>query len=198
MFCPQCGNNQSDDLKFCKTCGTNLNNVRQVVTLRDVPEDFNWSKTWVAEMFLSEAERKVRAQENERRLGITPEIKRFNEIKAGVITSSVGVALMIFLYFLMQGIITGGKVTFEEASILSKIWIAGVIPFFVGMGLMINGTYVSKKLIEATREQYRPELNPQERESPALSSADTSEFIPANLSVTEGTTRHLSQSEREK
>ena len=198
MFCPQCGLNQTDDLKFCKTCGANLQAVRQVVAGRDPADDFNWSKTWVAEMFMSEGERKRRTQELERLQGITPEMKRFTEIKAGVITSSVGVALMIFLYFLMQGIIMGGKVPFETASILSKIWIAGVIPFFVGMGLMINGTFVSKRLIEATREQSRSGLAPQDRETPALPSTDTSEFIPTNLSVTEGTTRHLSPSERQK
>src|SRR3954467_15028745 len=151
MFCPQCGLNQTDDLKFCKTCGVNLQAVRQVVAARDPADDFNWSKTWVAEMFMSEGERKRRTRELERQQGITPEMKRFTEIKAGVITSSVGVALMIFLYFLMQGIIMGGRVSFDEASILSKIWVAGVIPFFVGMGLLINGTFVSKRLIEATR-----------------------------------------------
>ena len=48
MFCPQCGSNQSDDIKFCKTCGGNLSAVRQAVAMRDVPEKFDWSKTWVA------------------------------------------------------------------------------------------------------------------------------------------------------
>jgi uncharacterized membrane protein YvbJ len=27
MFCPQCGANQSDDLKFCNLCGANLQAV---------------------------------------------------------------------------------------------------------------------------------------------------------------------------
>ena len=35
----------------------------------------------------------------ERRMGITPEVKRYNEIKAGVIVSSIGVGLAIFLLF---------------------------------------------------------------------------------------------------
>jgi len=60
MFCPQCGSSQSDDLKFCKTCGANLQAVRLAVAARAPGEKFDWGKTWVAEMFLSESERKKR------------------------------------------------------------------------------------------------------------------------------------------
>ena len=35
MFCPQCGSNQSDDLKFCKACGANLQAVRLAVAARE-------------------------------------------------------------------------------------------------------------------------------------------------------------------
>src|SRR5919107_232196 len=100
MFCPQCGQKQSEELKFCNLCGANLYAVRQVVAMREGEEKFDWSKTWVAEMFLSEAERKRRNAELERERGITPELKRYNEIKAGVIISSIGFAVTVFLYFL--------------------------------------------------------------------------------------------------
>ena len=58
MFCPQCGSTQNDELKFCKSCGVNLDAVRQAAAMRDPSEKFDWSRTWVAEMFLSESERK--------------------------------------------------------------------------------------------------------------------------------------------
>src|SRR3982074_23305 len=103
MYCPQCGSTQNDDLKFCKSCGANLEAVRQVAALRNADEKFDWSRTWVAEMFFSQSERRRRNEQIERERGITPEMKRYTEIKAGVITSSVGVALMAFLYVLMQG-----------------------------------------------------------------------------------------------
>jgi len=38
MFCPQCGIRQSEELKFCKSCGANLYAVRQVVTTRETGE----------------------------------------------------------------------------------------------------------------------------------------------------------------
>src|SRR5215210_3258621 len=109
MFCPQCGSQQSDELKFCKLCGANLFAVRQVVSTRATDEKFDWSKTWVAEMMLSEAERKKRQADFEQKRGLTPEIKRYNEIKAGVIVSSVGVGVMLFLYVIGMAIFRGGQ-----------------------------------------------------------------------------------------
>ena len=198
MFCPRCGSNQNDDLKFCKTCGANLHAVRQAVDVRESEEKFDWGKTWVAEMFLSEQERKRRKEEFNRQLGMTPEVRRYNEIKAGVITSSVGLALAIFLYVFMQGIILGGKIPQDTAEILSRVWIAGVIPLFVGIALMINGLVVSKKLVEVLKqsEQKGPNILESANEPKSLRPADTNEFIPANFSVTEETTQHLRSSGR--
>ena len=128
MFCPRCGTNQSEELRFCKSCGANLSAVRQAVDTRDGAEKFDWSRTWVAEMFLSAEEQRRRKELLERERGITPEVKRINEIKAGVITSSVGIGVMIVLAVLMEGIVLGGKVPHDTAEILSRLWVAGVIP----------------------------------------------------------------------
>ena len=193
MFCPQCGANQSEELKFCKTCGANLQAVRQAVAVREPGDKFDWSKTWVADMFLSEGERRRRAEELERLRGVTPEVKRYNEIKGGVITASVGLGLMLFLYIFMQAIILGGKVSYDTALILGRIWAAGLIPLFVGLGLLVNGIFVSKKQVEAATRgrQSSPDALPKGAEPQALPSADTTGFVPAGFSVTEGTTRHL-------
>lgn len=194
MFCPQCGSNQSNEVKFCKQCGANLQAVRQVVATRETNEKFDWSKTWVAEMFLSEGERKRREEALDHQRGITPEVKRYNEIKAGVITSCVGVGVMIVLYVLMQGIILGGKIPQGAAEIISRVWIAGVIPLLVGLGLLINGVFVSKRQAEAARRNLPIRSSPFEigAEPHSLRSADTAGLIPSDISVTEETTRHLS------
>jgi hypothetical protein len=196
MFCPNCGTTESEEMKFCKTCGANLYAVRQAVATRDAEEKFDWSKTWVAEMFLSESERKRRNHELERRRGITPEVKRYNEIKAGVITGSVGLALMIFLSIISEGIILSGQNPPGDAEIIRRIWAVGFIPLLVGLALIINGLFVSRKLVklaERERESQRVtdalEAGAEQR---ALRSADTNEFLPPDFSVTEGTTKHLS------
>ena len=196
MFCPQCGSSQREDLKFCKACGVNLHAVMQVVTAKEPEEKFDWSKTWVQEMFLSADEKKRRKAEIEQQSGITPEVKRYNEIKAGIIVSSVGIAIAIFLFVFMGGLVASGKVSHEAAEILSRLWVAGVIPLSVGLALITNGVVVSKKLVEAARRgsQMGQESFEELADPPSLRSADTSEFPHSPFSVTEQTTKHLSRS----
>ena len=193
MFCPRCGANQTEDLKFCKICGVNLHAVREIVESKEPGKKFDWSETWVAEMFLSADAQKRRKWELERARGVTPEVKRYNEIKAGVITGSLGLALMLVLAVLMQGLISGGKFPDDTTEVLSRLWIAGVIPLFVGIALIINGLFVSKKIVEA---QNREMLLGRDPNPNLLNPQNTAEFVPRNLSVTEETTRHLRESGR--
>ena len=211
MWCPRCGSSQRDyaawpnwwrtqdvleELTFCKECGANLYAVRQVV---DKPEKSTKSLTgtrpgWLR--WLQSSEEAVRRQQTlEIARGLTPEVKRYNEIKAGVITGSVGVALMIFLYVFMPGIIIGGKVPNDTAEILSRIWVAGVIPVFVGLALIFNGVFISKKALASSKRAPNSTSELTGDKTPALRSANTAEFLPANFSVTENTTRHLNQKE---
>jgi hypothetical protein len=192
MFCPQCGNKQSDELKFCNLCGANLYAVRQVVSTRATDEKSDWNKTWLAEM-LSEAERNKRQADFEQLHGLTPEIKRYNEIKGGVITAFVGVGVMLFLAVLGPAIANSGQNPPGDAEIIRNIWVAGVIPLLVGLALIFNGLVVSRKLVELQKRArgVEPDSLPGGAAQPALKSADTSEFIPTGFSVTEGTTKHL-------
>lgn len=192
MFCPRCGSTQDEEMRFCKVCGANLFAVRQALDSKQTDQKFNSNNTWVAEMFASSAEAIRRQKELERLQGITPETKRYNEIKGGVITASVGLAVTIFLLVFMQGIIIGGKVPNDTAEILSRIWLAGLIPVFVGLALIFNGMFVSKKMLEAAKRDERRtgELTSADT-PPALKPANTTEFVPARFSVTEDTTKHL-------
>jgi hypothetical protein len=201
MLCPRCASNQSDDVKFCKSCGANLQAVRDVLENRVPGNKFEWGDTWVAEMFRSGQAIELRKMEMERRMGITPEVKRYNEIKAGVITSSVGVGVSIFLFVFMQGLVN--VVGHEAQQILPHLWIAGVIPFFVGLALIINGLVVSKRMAEVQEREMRKikaldgdSLAGETATQRALRPADTNEFIPTGYSVTEQTTRHLAGSEQ--
>ena len=194
MLCPRCSSNQNDDIKFCTSCGANLEAVREA--LERPGNKLDWNDTWVAQMFMSGKANELRKLELERRMGITPEVKRYNEIKAGVIVSSVGIGVAIFLAIFMEGII--GKVDPDTARILERLWIAGVIPFMVGLALIINGVVVSKKIVEIQgRDLKRPEPLEEGATPRGLRAADTSEFISAGMgSVTEHTTRHLSNTEQ--
>ena len=191
MYCPRCGSNQNEELKYCTVCGANISAVRRAVDSRDEKSDPN--KPWFAEIALSDAEVKRRKEELDHRRGITAEVRRHNEIKAGVIVGSIGLALTIFLHILMKGIILSGGPSPEGAEILSRLWVAGLIPLFLGIALIVNGAFVSKRLAEITRRaaQTDPSLPEKDTTPLELRSGETTEFLAPGFSVTEGTTKHL-------
>lgn len=193
MFCPQCGISPSDTVNFCNSCGANLQAVRQAMVSGSSGDEFTWSKTWVATMFLSGPERKLRAEELERRRGITPEVKRAREMKAGVMTACAGISGSIVLYVLMQGIIAGSAISTGAAAILSRVWILGLIPLMIGIGLILFGLGARRWLPGSARGDRRPELSPPDAGMrPALPAPATGVVSgPPEFSVTEGTTRHL-------
>ncbi|MFN7949474.1 MAG: hypothetical protein U0Z53_29225 [Blastocatellia bacterium] len=185
MFCPGCGIQTSEETKYCKRCGANLRGVQEVMLARG--EKFDWSKTWVAEMFMNEEER-------DRQRGITPEIKRLNEIKGGIITTLVGIGAMIFLYFLLGAVASQEQGPDKE--IISRVWLAGLIPFLVGIGLLINGMFVSKRIVKLKQQQSQPVLHSAPVAAPT--GARTTDQLAAqsatplpDFSVTENTTATL-------
>ena len=199
MICPRCASNQSDNVKFCTFCGANLEAVRGAMARKETDEKSDYNENWWTEMFGEKAEE--RRLEMERRFGITPEVKRYNEIKGGVITASVGVGLSIFLSIFMEGI--ARTATGNEAEILTRIWVVGVIPFFIGLALIINGLIVSRKQAEIQEREMKRvrglDAGPSELNAAAsprtLRPANTNEFIPVPYSVTDQTTRHLVHAE---
>ena len=196
MICPRCASNQTDNVKFCTFCGANLEAVREVLALKDTDRKADW---WT-EMFQSGEKAEERKLEMERRQGITPEVKRYNEIKAGVITSSVGIGLASFLHIFMEGVAAG--LPAPEAQIVIRLWVVGAIPFFVGLALILNGLFVSRKQA-AIMERERKRVNSLENSTPELNTprtlrpAETNEFIPTPFSVTDQTTRHLVNAEQD-
>ncbi len=196
MYCPRCGSNQNEEVKFCTVCGANLSAVRQAVETRETSGKIDPNKAWFAEMALSDAESKRRKEESDHRRGVTAEVRRHNEIKAGVIVGSLGLAVTIFLFVFMQGIILGG-VSREAGEILSRLWVAGLLPLFLGIALIVNGVFVSKRLAEITRLAAQTGSNlPDKDTNPlALKSGEATEFIAPGFSVTEGTTKHLTTSD---
>lgn len=174
MFCPGCAIQVTDDTKFCKACGANLRGVREAMTTRG--EQFDWSKTWVAEMFLS-------GEERERRRGVTAAQKRNNEIKAGVITTLAGLGAMIFLHFFLEAVANnepGG-----DAEIIRRVWLVGVVPFLVGIGILFNGIVLSRPGLRAQSPPPSPD------QLPAKATHQLAELPAANSSIVEHTTAHL-------
>jgi hypothetical protein len=191
MFCPQCGTETHEALKYCKQCGTNLRRVQGVMGKGGAGymlsnEARFWHEDWLQE----------RREQRERERKKTPEEKRFNEIKGGVITSCVGLGVMIFLYFLFGAITDQSSLPGQAVNILRTLHLVGIIPFLIGLGIIFNGLFLSKRIVQLKREEEQPGKQP--LFSPNTMAPDTAPVprLPAqspvsDFSVTETTTTEL-------
>ena len=188
MYCPSCGTEVSDQTKYCTKCGVNLRRVKGVLGKggAGVKKGDDWEPLWLEE----------RRSRNEARKKKTPEVKRLEEIKAGVITSSVGFGLMVFLSLLFNAI--ASTIEGPGGNILRSLWAVGLIPFLIGLGILFNGLFVSKRIADLKRQQER-----NDQQSPLFSAPNTLDTSPvarlvepsqspiSDFSVTETTTTKL-------
>ena len=123
MFCPNCGTETREPLKFCKQCGVNLRRVQGVLGKGGAGAVPNSPVNW------QQAALEEHQEEKDRKKRKTPEEKRYEEIKGGVITASIGLGLMIFLRFLFNAI--ASTLPWEEANVLRGLWWVGLIPAWV-------------------------------------------------------------------
>lgn len=187
MFCPTCGLETRETLKFCKQCGTNLGRVQGVMGKGGAGVRINGPTNWnkvALEEYQEDRERKKKKSAEEMRL---------DEIKTGVITTSIGLGLMIFLRFLFQAI--ASTLPWQEANILRGLWWVGWIPFLVGLGVIFNGLVIGKKAVELKRREEGDNLHslyvPVPNTSPVPQLAEASQSANADYSVTESTTTKL-------
>jgi hypothetical protein len=160
IYCPECASAATGDVKYCKKCGASLRGGAEALQSRNPDERFDWSRTWVAGMLLTEDERARRraALEIPGRPEdlVAVELKEVaslqKEIKNGIITAFSGIGLTIFLLIFM-GTVAAMQNDSKTAMLLNGIWAAGLIPIFVGVGMLVNAFFVSRHF-----SQYRQNL----------------------------------------
>lgn len=148
--CAGCGTPATGDVKFCRKCGASLRGDGESLQPRSAGERFDWSRTWVADMLLTSDERERRRAARE--LSARPEdlaaieLKEAanlqKEIKNGVITTVSGIGVTIFLLVFM-GTIAAMQPDPRAATMLGRLWVAGLIPLLVGIGMLVNAFFVS-------------------------------------------------------
>src|SRR5262245_49221428 len=190
MFCPGCGYQASDDLKYCRQCGANLRGLREAINSPPPEEKPDWSNTWAANILL--------AKQLQEQLRGSPEERRIKEIKGGVITSFVGIGLMIFLYFFLNVVANQENNPRDTAEILRSVWMVGIIPFLIGIGIIFNGLVISRRLLQP-KEQETQSAKPASltlSANPTSLPAKTTDQLsaapsPADFSVIEEPTEHF-------
>jgi len=200
MFCPRCGLDNQDNYRFCRNCGTGLGPVLEAMG-RSGPRSSAsqpLTKEALAQTILRKIEevepRKINQTLEELspkldELLLTPEEQRLKRIRSGIITASVGLGAAIFLR-LFFGAIAMAENDREGALILESFWALGMVPFFIGIGLIINGLLFTKtRQLEREVESRKRELAQIRSEIEALPPQQEEYITPG--SVTEQTTARL-------
>jgi ribosomal protein L37E len=176
MYCPSCATEANDQTKYCTKCGFDLR------ILKGAKNDRSYD--WFQEIALEDHREKRKK---------TPEEKRLIEIKGGVITTSVGLGVMIFLFVLFQAI--SNTIDGPEKEIIRAIPLVGVIPLLIGLGIIFNGLFISRKIVALKREADRTDQQPSFYSAPETAPVQRlPEEVQAQisvLSVTEPTTTRL-------
>jgi hypothetical protein len=202
MFCPSCGLEDQSANQFCRNCGTALHSVRfvleqpdavtssavtareeigraisaKIAELQDTQDLRNavYEILPVVERFLeSPEERRSYLQE-----------KRLNQIREGVVTSVVGLA--IILSFLLIS-----WITHEEKILIASA--LGLLVLMIGLGITISASWFTalpNQSAASSRRLYKqlaPDDKTKGHPDKEMPSARHSNFG----SVTEGTTREL-------
>ena len=201
MYCPNCGIKEEQPTQFCRTCGTDLRVVRvsleipeqsssSSMTARDevaraVAAKVQEGQWWQLGAMVPEVERLFESpQMRELRLLREAEAQRLRRLRAGVITSAVG--LGTFLLLLLVSLAKPDLLLFAGPSLLVLL---------IGLGIVINGLlFTVPKGTAFSRLSENKNDTPADLATSAETRPDPSDVRPSFMpsSVTDQTTRHLS------
>ena len=145
MYCPGCGIQVTDDLKFCRQCGANLQGVREGMAAASSREKFDRNENWM----------EYPPQWARKRPSSAPEGKWLTEVKEGVLTIFTGVGAMIFLYFFFDAV---AKKNVDNEDIIRSLHWLGIIVVLVGVGMIFNGLFISWRMLKSKESRALPSL----------------------------------------
>jgi hypothetical protein len=102
---------------------------------------------------------------------------------------------MIFLPFFLDLVANQHP---RDAEIIRNLWVAGIIPFLIGVGIIFNGLFISRRIVELKEQQAQTAMPASQ--APAILPAKTTNqlvvdaALSAGASVTEDPTAHLPES----
>jgi len=200
MFCPNCGIEETQVNQFCRACGTDLRPVRFAV---ESPDNITASAASARDEIGRAVAFKIRETQSVYDLkkvaeDVLPEIEKFLEspeerrlrrMRVGTLISSIGLGAAIAF-----GIIS---IFVNEEKMLTIAGL-GLITFFIGLSLVINGLHLTVPKKEVSDKSSDAEHQRELDAHAGLVDAKTNELVlPESnqvfLSVTEETTQHLKE-----
>jgi hypothetical protein len=200
MYCPSCGSEDKQSSQFCRTCGSDLRFARPSNDRVDALTASAVTAREQISLAIAEKIRQVESTKEMKRLAQhvlpafekflrSPEEKRLRRIRAGVITSGIGLA---------------GSIASVLASLAEEDFIVMLFPAFillmVGLAILINGLWftVSKQKSSAETEEQLPQglrgLTSPVYQQPLVNARTNDLGLPSPMpSVTDHTTHHLKQ-----
>lgn len=198
MYCPSCGSEERQLSQYCRGCGTDLRIVRVSLERPDAITASAVSAREQIGMAVAEQIRQLKSGRELRKVAETalpafekflesPEEKRLRRIRAGVITSAIGLGISIVTLF----------VALDKGEIFPLT--GGLITFLIGLGIIINGLLftVPRKQLPGDAMSQRAldsEQNHIGYEVPPARTNELGPTIQSPASITEHTTHHLTTS----
>ena len=196
MFCPTCGSEDRQANQFCRACGSDLRAVQLAVSR---PDQITASAASARDEIGRAIAVKIRETEDAGELakvasGVLPEIEKFLEspaekrlrrMRTGLLLSSIGAGVAIGLT--MAAIMMGER----DLVFLGGL---GVVAFFLGLGFLLNGFFLSVPKRSLPDEAEAGDPDRQGVIPEAVHSDMQLPQAPADVlfpSVTEHTTQHL-------
>jgi hypothetical protein len=147
MYCPGCGVSEDQLVQYCRTCGTDLRAVRDGLerpglddaslasareeVARAAAAKIKEGQWWQVGAIVPEVEKLFESPEERRlRLHRSDEEQRLRRIRAGTITASVGLGLVVLFLLL--------SLAEEKAFFLIA---PSLLVFLIGLAVVINGLW---------------------------------------------------------
>ena len=196
MYCPSCGSDERQPSQYCRVCGTDLRAVRATLERPDSITASAISARQQISLAIADRIRQVQKAKDLEHIAedVLPQIEKFLEspeerrlrrIRAGLITTAIGLGATIGAFMLAMN-----KV--DMIPLIAPM----LVLFFVGVGVLINGLWFTlprKQLPQADWDQLpqeKPEAAPRTTMQNLSAPAAPYQSLPSS-SVTEHTTHHL-------
>jgi len=196
MYCPSCGSEERQLSQFCRACGTDLRIVRNSLENPDAVTQSAISAREHIGMAVADKIRQMNSAKDLERVAEdvlphfekfleSPEEKRLRRIRAGIITSAIGLGATIVTLL----------IAFDKSDFFPFVAPA-LMTFLVGIGVIVNGLLFSAPRKELPGDAY--DALSQKVLDANVKANLTNELTPAPRSqvgsITEHTTHHLKTS----